>query len=70
MELNVLPIEVEGLMIHWLHLSEYFRFLGLIENDSFVDFSGEPAKYYGIHGKILELIGLTVNSGRMIVNYY
>lgn len=36
---------------------------GLIhgKDDDIVDFSGEPQKYFGIHGKIIDLTGLTLS---------
>ena len=32
----------------------------LILESGFIDFSGEPSKYHGLHGTILEIIGLHV----------
>lgn len=32
-------------------------------DDDVVDFSGEPQKYFGIYGKIIELSGLVIHEG-------
>lgn len=31
------------------------------KEDGVVDFSGEPQKYFGIHGKIIDLTGLVLS---------
>ena len=42
-------------------------FLGISKDSDIVDFSGEPSKYFGIYGKILEIIGLNAYERRLII---
>ena len=49
----------------WINYQYFNNFIYLVisENNDIVDFTGEPLKYFGIQGKIIEVIGLKLHAG-------